>query len=83
MEGRAFIGMVAGGLLASPLAGEAQPPVRVWRLGFLGPGSYSSGDPRVEALRLGLRELGYTEGRNLAFEFRWAGGSVSSCSVKP
>ncbi len=76
MNRRAFIGTLTGGLLAAPLAAEAQQPIRVWRIGFLGPGSYSSGDPRVEALRLGLRELGYAEGRNLAFEFRWAEGNA-------
>jgi len=63
-------------LVPVPVAVEAQEPTRVWRIGFLGSGSYSSGDPRVEALRRGLRELGYAEGRNLAFEFRWAGGKA-------
>ena len=62
--------------VAVPVAVEAQDPTRVWRIGFLGSGSYSSGDPRVEALRHGLRELGYVEGRNLAFEFRWADGNA-------
>ena len=70
---RTFLNAVAGGALA-PLAAEGQEPTRVWRIGFLGAGSYSSGDPRVEALRRGLRELGYAEGRNLAIEFRWAEG---------
>jgi putative ABC transport system substrate-binding protein len=60
-------------LLAAPFAGQAQEPIRVWRVGFIGSGSHLSGDRRVEALRRGLRDLGYTEGRNLAFEFRWAG----------
>ena len=75
MDRRAFLGTLAGGLLAAPLAAEAQEPTRVWRIGFLGAGVYSSGDPRVEALRRGLRELGYAEGRNLAIEFRWAEGN--------
>jgi putative ABC transport system substrate-binding protein len=63
-------------LVTGPVAGEAQEPTRVWRIGFLGAGPYSSGDPRVEALRRGLRELGYAEGRNLVLEFRWAGGNA-------
>jgi putative ABC transport system substrate-binding protein len=62
-------------LVATAVAVEAQEPTRVWRVGFLGSGSPSSGDPRVEALRRGFRELGYAEGRNLALEFRWAGGN--------
>jgi putative tryptophan/tyrosine transport system substrate-binding protein len=64
-------------LVAMPAAVDAQEPTRVWRIGFLGSGSSSSGDPRVEALRRGLRELGYAEGRNLAFEFRWARGNAN------
>jgi putative ABC transport system substrate-binding protein len=60
-----------------PIAVTAQEPPRVWRIGFLGPGSSSSGDPRVEALRRGLREAGYAEGQNLAFEFRWADGNAN------
>jgi len=63
-------------LIAVPVVVEPQEPTRVWRIGFLGAGSYAAGDPRVEALRQGFRELGYVEGRNLAFEFRWARGNA-------
>jgi hypothetical protein len=35
MDRRAFIGTLAGGLFASPLAAEAQPAGRIWRVGFL------------------------------------------------
>ena len=71
-------GLIAAALLLVALAAsvEAQGPTRVWRIGFLGPGAPSSNDPRVEALQRGLRELGYVEGRNLAFEFRWARGNA-------
>ena len=68
-------------LVVAPGAVEPQEPTRVWHIGFLGAGSYSSGDPRVEALRQGLRELGYAEGRNLAFEFRWARGNADRLST--
>jgi putative tryptophan/tyrosine transport system substrate-binding protein len=64
-------------LVAVPATVKAQEAPRVWRVGFLGPGSSSSGDPRVEALRRGFRELGYAEGQNLAFEFRWADGNAN------
>src|SRR5213594_2013775 len=61
--------------LGVPL-GEAQQPASAPRIGFLAPSSPS--EPRVvrylEAFRQGLRELGYVEGQNFAFEFRWAGG---------
>jgi putative ABC transport system substrate-binding protein len=81
MDRRVFISGITGGLLAASLAAEAQESTRVWRIGFLGSGSYSSGDPRVEALRRGLRELGYAEGRNLVIEFRWAGGNANRLPV--
>jgi putative tryptophan/tyrosine transport system substrate-binding protein len=71
--------LIAAALLfvVVPTGVESQELTKVWRIGFLSPGSPSSSDPRVEALRQGLRELGYTEGRNLAFEFRWVGGSAN------
>ncbi len=74
MDRRAFISGVAAGLLAAPLAAEAQPAGKVWRLGFLGvadPARFASG---VEAVRLGLRDHGYVEGRNITIEFQWAEG---------
>src|SRR6266849_2164099 len=64
-------------LLAASLGtAGAQPPEKVPRVGYLNPGSPS--DPlrqrRLEALRQGLRELGYVDGRNIAIESRWAEG---------
>ena len=60
--------------LAAPLAAFAQQRGKVWRIGFLGAASASSFAGRVEALRAGLRDLGYVEGKNLVIEFRWAEG---------
>jgi putative ABC transport system substrate-binding protein len=57
------------------LAGEAQQAGKVYRIGYLGstsPSNYQA--PLVEALRQGLRSLGYVEGKNLAIEYRWAEG---------
>jgi putative ABC transport system substrate-binding protein len=71
---RAFIGTLAGGLLAAPLAAEAQPAGKVWRIGYLGSGSASGQGNRADALRAGLRELGYVEGKNIVIEYRWAEG---------
>jgi putative ABC transport system substrate-binding protein len=59
-------------LLAAPHATDAQPPGKVTRLGFLKFGPASLFADRVEALRTGLRALGYVEGQNLVMEFRWA-----------
>ena len=57
---------LAGGLLAAPLAAEAQQPGKVWRVGVL----LAFDSPNVEAFRQELRKLGYVEGRNLLIEYR-------------
>jgi len=61
-------------LAVAPLRAAAQRPGKIWRIGFLSSESPSSFRTRVEALRVGLRELGYDEGKNLLIEFRWAEG---------
>lgn len=62
-------------LLAAPLAGEAQQTAKAVRIAWLGLGSP---DPEVlhilDGFKLGLREAGYIEGQNVAFEYRWADG---------
>ena len=55
-------------LLAAPTAAQAQP-AKVSRVGFLGVGTVAQ-SPFFEALRQGLRALGWTEGQNIAFEDR-------------
>lgn len=55
-----------------PLATRAQQSQKVWRIGYLGFGPASSWTSEVEALRSGLRDLGYVEGKNIVIEFRWA-----------
>jgi len=65
------------GVIAVPLRSFAQQqPARIARIGFLGVTSPSLPVSviRVEALRTGLRDLGYVEGKNLTIEFRWAEG---------
>ena len=66
---------VAGmGVLAPRRRARAQPPAKSARIGLLGLGSAEGTASRLEALRAGLRELGYVEGRNIAMELRWADG---------
>jgi ABC-type uncharacterized transport system substrate-binding protein len=57
--------------LAALVAG-AQQPAKVYRIGLLG--TDSTQQSRLEALRLGLRDLGYLEGKNIVIEYRWAEG---------
>jgi len=71
---RAFLGALAGGLLAAPRAARAQPAGKAYRIGWLSPASAANGLPNLDALRAGLRELGYVEGRNVTIEARWADG---------
>ena len=71
MDRRAFLAGAAG-LLAAPLAAEAQPAGKVYRIGVLSPEVPPPG--LLEGFQEGLRELGYTEGKNVAFESRHAEG---------
>ena len=74
MRRRDFIKVIAG-LAASPLAARAQTSSgKVYRLGILQPGKPP--EPLVDALRDRLKELGYSEGHNIAYEYRWAEGKL-------
>jgi ABC-type uncharacterized transport system substrate-binding protein len=59
---------------------EAQQPAKVPRIGFLSAVPHSSMSARVEALRQGLRELGYVEGQNIVIEYRFAEGKLDQVS---
>jgi ABC-type uncharacterized transport system substrate-binding protein len=53
---------------------RGQQPKKVPRIGYLSTGDPASESSRSEAIRRALRELGYIEGRNIAFEYRYAEG---------
>ena len=74
MDRRAFIGGVAGGLIATPLAARAQQVGRIYRIGLLESVPAAQNAANLDALRKGLRDLGYVEGRNLIIEYRSAEG---------
>jgi putative tryptophan/tyrosine transport system substrate-binding protein len=69
---RAFMCTVAGSLLIAPFAVLAQQTAKVSRIGYLRRTSREPAD--IEALRRGLRELGYVEGQNLVIDERYANG---------
>ncbi len=73
MERRTFMAMLTGGLVAAPLAAEAQQAAKVARIGFLAVNLAANPHPR-EAFLQGLRDLGYVEGRNVVIEYRDAEG---------
>ena len=76
MRRREFIGLV-GGALASPMGVHAQQPVgRMFRLGWLGSGSYAAFPQLNDAFRQGLRDLGWVEGQNVEIKYRFAEGRV-------
>ena len=75
MKRRNFITLL-GGAAAWPVAARGQQPERMRRIGVLV--AYAESDPeaqaRIAAFRQGLRELGWTEGRNLRMELGWGTG---------
>jgi len=67
---KALVLALAVGLLAAPLAAQAQRETKVHRIGYLN--LRSGPNAQDEAFLKGLHELGYVEGRNLVIEYRWA-----------
>jgi putative ABC transport system substrate-binding protein len=72
---RAFIEAMAAGLLTRPAISDAQQAGRTWQLGVLVSGPPpSSANPYLDALKQGLDEHGYAQGRNLSYVIRAAEG---------
>jgi putative tryptophan/tyrosine transport system substrate-binding protein len=69
MKRRAFIAAL-GGTVAWPMVARGQQPVPM--VGLLAFGKPEENAFRVDAVREGLREMGFAEGRNLAMQYRWA-----------
>jgi len=80
MQRREFITLLGGAAVAWPVAAHAQQPEQMQRIGYLGSDSASRTAVRVDALRTGLHDLGYVEGKNIIIEFRWAEGNYDRLS---
>jgi putative ABC transport system substrate-binding protein len=74
MRRREFITLVGGAAVMWPLAARAQQVGRVYRIGILETIPATENAANLDALRKGLRDLGYIEGQNLLFEYQSADG---------
>jgi putative ABC transport system substrate-binding protein len=74
MRRRDFISLLGGATGAWPLAAWAQQPGKLPTIGFLGQSTASAESQRATALVQRLRELGWTDGRTVAIEYRWGEG---------
>jgi len=77
MHRRDFIKVVAGSAIAWPFAAHAQQPGKRPTIGFLGATTPTIWSAFVSAFLMRLRELGWTDGQNIAIEYRWAEGRES------
>jgi putative ABC transport system substrate-binding protein len=70
-----MIGLALGNiLLAVGFLAEAQQPKKIARIGYLSAGDPASRRERIDALRQGLKENGYLEGKDIVLEYRFAEG---------
>jgi putative ABC transport system substrate-binding protein len=74
MKRRAFITLLGGAAAAWPLAARAQQAGKLATIGLLGSGTAAAQSEWTAAFVQRLRELSWTEGRNLVIEYRWAEG---------
>ena len=77
MATKAIVILLVGLMLASVCLADGQQPGKFHRIGILVPDTAALFSHNADALRQGLRELGYDEGQNLAIEYRYAEGDLN------
>jgi ABC-type uncharacterized transport system substrate-binding protein len=78
MQRRKFITLLGGAAAAWPLTVRAQQPERIRRIGVMMQTAETDpeGRARLAAFTKGLRDAGWTDGRNVRIDYRWAAGSA-------
>ena len=77
MQARLLISIIAASFLGALQPVQAQQPTKVPRIGYVsGTGDAINQGPYVEALRQGLRERGYVDGKNITIDYRGAEGKL-------
>jgi putative ABC transport system substrate-binding protein len=76
IDRRQFIGALGGAVFAAPRSAIAQQPEKLPRIGCVAFNTAETAKPLLTAFRQVLQERGWTEGRNLLLEYRYAGGNV-------
>src|SRR5262249_17269723 len=74
---RKFLATLGGAAAACSLAARAQQPAKTPRVGYIRAGTPNNDQVREEFVR-GMRDLGYVEGRNITYEFRYYGDDIES-----
>jgi putative ABC transport system substrate-binding protein len=72
----AGLSVIAFVFVAVGAVAQVQHPIKIPRIGFISPASSPTAAPNLDALRQGLRESGYIEGKSIVIEARWAEGAA-------
>src|SRR5687767_10498387 len=80
MKSKSLFWLLTTVLLITGLAAQAQQPKKLTRIGYISSRDPSHESARAEGIRLALRELGYIEGQNIDFQYRYSEGNTARAS---